>query len=332
MPAANPLPDSLTELMRLQGGVVSRRQAMTAGLTDNDIERLLRRREWATVHAGVYVDHTGPLTELQRHWAAVLRYWPAALYGESALEAFGALPHRRPGRPSGVRPVHVAVAHPRKAANVDGVRLHRVVDLDDRVAWHLSPPRLHLEEAVLVVCAAAPSRARAFAVAADACGQRRTTAERILAALGSRRMTHGAWLRRVLPEIAEGAHSVLERGYLHLERQHGLPAAIRQRHQSTSRGIVYRDAEYKRFGVVVELDGRLGHEWATDRWADMDRDLDTSADGRVTVRLGWRHVEETGCLTALRIGQLLQARGWRGRIRECGRGCPVSSAGTTQAG
>jgi hypothetical protein len=312
--------------MGLQSGVVARRQVLEAGLTDNDVERLLRRRQWAPVHPGVYVDHTGPLTRVQRHWAAVLRYWPAALYGWSALEAYGALPQRRASEPSDAGPVHVAVAHPRKALAVEGVRVHRVVDLDGRVAWHLSPPRLKLEEAVLVVCAGAPTRAQAFGIAADACGRRRTTPERILAALGSRRITHGAWLRRTLPDVAAGGHSVLERGYLLLERRHGLPAALRQRHECTSRGGVYRDAEYEHFGVVVELDGRLGHEWTLDRWADMDRDLDTGADGRVTVRLGWRHVEESGCRTALRIGQMLQARGWNGTPRACGGGCAVNPA------
>lgn len=32
----------------------------------------MRRREWATFHQGVYVDHTGALTWLQSAWAAVL--------------------------------------------------------------------------------------------------------------------------------------------------------------------------------------------------------------------------------------------------------------------
>ena len=40
---------------------------------DNHIERRLRRREWARVFAGVYADHTGPLTGQQRE-AAVDRW------------------------------------------------------------------------------------------------------------------------------------------------------------------------------------------------------------------------------------------------------------------
>jgi hypothetical protein len=61
------------DLLRDQAGVIARRQALEAGLTDNDIRRRLRRREWVSVHPGVYVDHTGPLTWLQRVGRRVVR-------------------------------------------------------------------------------------------------------------------------------------------------------------------------------------------------------------------------------------------------------------------
>lgn len=56
----------------VQHGVYSRRQLLAAGVTDNDIERMVRRRLFARVRPGIYVDHTGPLTQIQREWAAVL--------------------------------------------------------------------------------------------------------------------------------------------------------------------------------------------------------------------------------------------------------------------
>lgn len=77
----------LAGLLEAQSGVIRRRQVLDLGGNDNDIERLLRRRQWARVHTGVYVDHTGPLSWLQRAWAAVLLHWPAALAGASALRA-----------------------------------------------------------------------------------------------------------------------------------------------------------------------------------------------------------------------------------------------------
>lgn len=78
----------LDHLLLVQSGVASRRQALEAGLRPHDIRRLLRRREWAVVHPGVYVDHTGPLTWRQRAWAAVLYAGAgAALDRESAIRA-----------------------------------------------------------------------------------------------------------------------------------------------------------------------------------------------------------------------------------------------------
>ena len=55
-----PVPDATTvaDLLDLQTGVVTRRQALAAGLAAHDIRRLLRRREWAVPATGVYVTHT----------------------------------------------------------------------------------------------------------------------------------------------------------------------------------------------------------------------------------------------------------------------------------
>ena len=47
----------IDDVLRLQSGVIARRQALEAGLQSHDIRRLLRRNEWARVHDGVF----GPL-------------------------------------------------------------------------------------------------------------------------------------------------------------------------------------------------------------------------------------------------------------------------------
>lgn len=307
-----------------QDGVLSRRQVLSAGFDDDFIDRQIRRRHWARVHAGVYVNHTGPLTWNQRAWAAVLFYWPAALCGHSALQPTST---QRRTTVDDEPVIHVAIEHPRNAVQIDGVRLHRLMRLGARTRWNLSPPRLQLEEAVLDVCAEAADRAKAFAIAADACQQRRTTPLRLMRALdGRKRLRHGTWLRSALADTDAGALSVLERAYLRrVERRHGLPRGRRQLHSRTTDGVVYRDVEYEAFGLVVELDGRVGHEHARDRWKDMDRDLLAAVHSRLTVRLGWGQVERRACMTAGRIGRLLQLRGWRGVVTRCGPDCAAPS-------
>lgn len=117
---------------------------------------------------------------------------------------------------------------------------------------------------------------------------------------------------------------MLECGYLlRVERAHGLPRADRQRHERTGDGVVYRDIAYRAHDLLVELDGRLGHDLSRDRWDDMDRDLLAATGRMLTLRLGWRHVEETPCRTAARLATVLQHRGWAGRPRACGPGCAV---------
>jgi hypothetical protein len=307
----------LGKQMRLQDGVVSRQQALDHGATDADIRRLVRRREWARVHPGVFVDHTGPLTWRQRAWAAVLVAHPAALFGESALRALDG-PGRRGHDDSG--PIHVAVDRDRQCRTPTGVVLHRVADLDARTQWHRSPPCSRIEEAVLDVAAAAGDDFGRVAVIAAAVQSRRTTAPRILGALeGRSRVRRRRWLTEVLHDVAAGACSALERAYLRdVERAHGLPAALRQV-RSSSHGPIYRDVVYERIGVVVELDGSLDHTDSADRDHDLERDLDAVLQELTTVRLGWGQVVRRPCATAAKLGELMNRRGWIGRMSRCPR-------------
>ena len=75
----------LDRLLAEQDGVVSRSQALTAGVSEAELRRLRSRRELVPIHRGIYVDHTGEPTWSQRAWAAVLATWPAALSHSSAL-------------------------------------------------------------------------------------------------------------------------------------------------------------------------------------------------------------------------------------------------------
>jgi len=251
----------------------------------------------------------------------VLFYWPAALTGMSAVNLSGQV-------------IHVAIARERTGARVPGVRLHRLAGLGERVQWNLSPPRVRFEDALLMLCEAAPTRSQAPALAADACQRRRTTPARLRAALlGRARMRDRKWMLGVLTDLQAGVRSVLEAAYLRkVERAHGLPPGRRQPMERTADGVVYRDVVYDAFAMVVELDGRLGHELSQDRWDDMDRDLLAAADAVLTLRLGWRHAEDRPCQTAERLGRVFASRGWAGRPIACGPQCLLSVGSHPHAG
>jgi hypothetical protein len=333
----------MVELLRAQNGLISRRQILAAGGDDQLIARLVRRRELTRVYRAVYVDHTGPLSWEQRAWAALLYYWPAALSGASALRAHGvrttgsgrARRTRATDRADALAPdapVEIAIDGTRHVRAIPGVRVRRVERLAAFVQPNLTPPRFRLEHALLDVAARAGRDDDAVAVLADSCQCGRTTARRLHSALQVRsRLRRRRFLLEVLADVAEGAYSVPERRYLRrVERAHGLPRGHRQLRASLTAGAAYRDVHYRRFRMVVELDGRLGHDEVADEWDDLDRDIDGALDEQLTIRAGWRHVLDA-CRLASAVARLLRARGWTGSPAACSPGCTVLRDWNTQS-
>lgn len=309
----------VADLLALQSGVVSRAQLIAAELAPHDIRRMERRRELSRIMTGVYLDHTGEPTWLQRAWAAVLHAAPAALCHDSALRAADG-PGRRDREGS---PIHVAIDRDRRLVAPRGVRFHRLGRLDERVQWNTSPPRVRMEEAVLDVALDKADETALIATLAGAVQARRTTAARVRAVLDGRpRVPRREFVGGVLDDIDQGTCSVLEHGYLHrVELPHRLPASLRQVGGTSSARSLSRDVVYGRYAQVVELDGRLFHDSAEQRDADLDRDLDAAVEKLGTVRIGWGQVFRTPCRTAHRVGALLRARGWDGHPAVC-PSCP----------
>jgi very-short-patch-repair endonuclease len=148
--------------------------------------------------------------------------------------------------------------------------------------------------------------------------KRRTTPEELVEALGGRaRHRHRRILLTALSVVADGAESLLEVSYVRRgEVPHGLPRSSMQ----VAVGRLRRDFEYEAWGVVVEVDGRLGHEGeyvAVDR----RRDRRTAGAGRVTLRAGWVDVEGDPCELAVDVHATLRSRGYTGSLRACGPRC-----------
>jgi hypothetical protein len=291
-------------ILRDQDGVISRRQALDAGLSRAALEWKLRRGQWVTVHSGVYAAQTGRLSWQQRAWAAVLLYWPAALSHESAIDRQSDL-------------IHVAVGADRHLAERPGIKLHRVRGFDERVYWNLMPPRIQYEHAVLDVAEDA-GELDAIAVIAEACAGKRTWPARMSQVLAGRaRCPSRTWFAALLRDIEQGTCSVLEQRWLETERRHGLPTGRRQKPAVDGARRMFRDVAYEAYGLLVELDGRLGHDTTEDRDRDMERDLDAAIDRLETVRLGYGQVIGRGCRTAAKVARILRRKGWDGEFVPC---------------
>lgn len=300
----------------IQSGVISRRQLRELHAEDHDIRRLVRNRELAVIHPGVYVNHTGNPTWGQRSWAAVLVCWPAALTGRSALP-----------KPPERGPIEVMVPLGRTVRAPDGVIVRRRARFDGYVDWAAYPPRQLLAEAAIDAAADAGGVTAAFAMLADLIQTKVVRASALVEALGHRRrLPNRQLMTELLEDLKDGACSVLEREYLRrVERAHGLPAGDRQVADSVAGVSVERDVTYAAYGLVVELDGRAFHGSAAARDADHARDLDAAVARNLrSVRLTYGQVLGAPCRTAARIGELLGRGGWPGEVTPCSD-CPADA-------
>ncbi|WP_406031458.1 hypothetical protein OG801_22260 [Nocardioides sp. NBC_00163] len=308
---------------RQQDGVLSHAQLTAGGLTRADMIRMQRRKEIVRVHRRVYVDHTGPLTWHQRAWAAVLYAAPAYVCGPS-VEAPRA---ERPMVPGMVPdPIHVAIDQTRRVAPQPGIVIHRLTNLETHAHGGV-PPRLKLEDNALAMAHDARSEIDAIASLAGVAGRTHVTAGSLRGALSRfPSLRRRAWIAKIIDDLESGTNSVLEHGYLtKVERVHGLPRSERQTVRATPKGSQFRDVEYVAYGLVVELDGALGHDTWRDQARDADRVLDDLAATRtVTARLRWHQVFETPCRTAQGIARVLASRGWADSPRACDDACLIA--------
>ncbi len=178
-----------------------------------------------------------------------------------------------------------------------------------------TPPRTGVEDTVLDLVSTS-DQSGAVGWVTSAVQRRLTTPARIERALARRlAVRHRALIQALLLDVADGAESPLELGYLRdVERAHGLPAGRRQ----VRRGRRVVDVFYEEYGLVVELDGRLGHV-GSGRFRDLERDNAAASDGLLTLRYGWTDVRGRPCLVAVQAGQTLNRRGWSGMVGQCRR-------------
>jgi hypothetical protein len=315
------LRDELAELAAAQAGVVARRQLRSIGVSREVVRSHLRGRRWQRALPGTYVVFTGPLPPLTRVWAAVL------YAGEEAVAS-----HRTAGWLHSLvddLPVRLDVCVPhghRHRGSRPGVRVRQSRRYVERAHPTLLPPRTRLEETVLDLTDDTSRSDDVITVVLRACQRRLTTAARLRGAARQRaRLRWRALLKDLLTDVVDGVQSALERRYRrNVELPHGLPRGTRNRQEGPVRRRRYRDVRYKRWRVLVELDGRAAHP---EEWQERDDIRDNAAlddDGSVTLRYGWQSVTGSGCVVARQVGVQLKRHGWRGQLRRCGPACTAT--------
>jgi very-short-patch-repair endonuclease len=273
-------------------GVVTRAQLLGAGITVDEIAQRIRSGALLREHRGVYrVGHRAPSVEA-RYLAAVLAAGEGAcLSGRAAAHMYGLIKGPPP-------PPHVTTPHKRR---IDGVTVGRTrLDPRDATTYRGIPsttvPRTLTD-------LAADSSLDALARACHEAAVRfKTTPADVDAALRRRRRCPGApKLQKILHGDAAVTLSALEKRFLELLREHGLPMPQANR----PAGSHYVDCRWPSRRLTVELDSyrfhSSRHAWEQDR----RREREARARGDEIRRYTWGDVFEEPDAMLAELGALL---------------------------
>lgn len=308
----------LRRLADRQADLLTRSQCRSAGLSEAALKWRVSSGRWTRVHGGVFLTRPGRADWLVEATGALLRVddagpaAQAAFCGRSAAHLWG-LEARPPSSLELVVPRARCVTPPEQASVRRSARWDDLID-DRAYPWRTTRP------ATVIEVAALGSATDALCVVARAVQQEFVTAAELRQELSARRATrHGSLLADVLGDVDSGGQSGAELLYVRdVERAHGLPAGARQ--QVTDQGRRrHHDTGYEEYRLIVEVDGRLGHERWADRVRDGQRDRQVLTGDVVTSRVFWSDVALTPCQTAAEVGAVLRARGWEGAPRPCRR-------------
>ena len=249
-----------------QDGVLSRQQALSGGLSEDQWQWRLDALRWQPLVPGIVVTHTGPVTAGQQRWAAVLVAGPGAcLSGDAALLELG----MRLGGPS---VLHVAVPAGREVRPrvlTTGVRvLPREVSALDRLRHPVRrPPTVRVAPAVLHSAAWAVSdRAAEWRVAAAVQARLAVPGDLRRALDDLPRLPRRRLVLTVLDDVELGAQAAGELEFLRFLRLWRLPAPDRLQRPVRAGRLRYLDAWWERQRVAAELDGAHHRDVAT--WED----------------------------------------------------------------
>jgi very-short-patch-repair endonuclease len=282
MSAISSDPPGLTDLLRKQDGVVSTASAL-GWLSRQQLRWRVTSGRWQQPCHGIIVAHSGPMTQKQQLWAALL--WAgegAVLAGLTAARLDGL--DGFPGRENAAQPIHLLVPASRSIRRKPpglSVAVHYSTTLTPGDVHPLREPRRTRMARSLVDAAAWMGSDRgAQAVLAAGVQQRLVRPGDLLAVvIGNRRLPRRAMITATLDDIAGGAQALSELDLIRLVRRHRLPEPDRQAPRRAADGRRrWLDAVWEAAGLIVEVDG-IHHLDADQYWADMDRDNDFTADG-----------------------------------------------------
>ena len=244
---------------------------------------------WQRPCHGIVVAHSGPVTEQQRLWAAVLWAGPGAvLAGLTAARLDGL--QGFPGHDAVAdRPIHLTVPTSRSVRRKSPglpVVVHYSTALGSaHVHPTRQPPRTRTARSLVDAAAWMATDRGAQAVLAAGVQQRLVRVEDLTAVVAlNQRLPRRTVIKDTLDDIEGGAQALSELDFTRLLRRHRLPGPDRQSQRLDSCGRRrWHDAVWETSRLIVEVDG-IHHLEVTQYWADSDRDNDFTLQGYRVLR------------------------------------------------
>jgi hypothetical protein len=290
------------------------RKDLVALGSDSRIRAQLRAARWQAPFPRVVVLHNGPLTSVQRMWAALMAGPPGTLlHGLSALQhdGFRAFPPQSlalviPGSSANPR-AHQLSAPPEWRLNVRWSRELSAADVND-VAL---PPRTRIARSILDAASERIPEWRARAIVLAGVQERLVRPAALWEALGRRgRCRNRAVIAESIADAQGGVHSVPERDFDLIRRRAGIPEPTRQQILTHEDGRNYLDSDWDEYGIRAEIHGAPHIEIA--QWdEDLLRQNDITVSGALLVFSSYaiRHRPER---VAEQLVRMFRSRGWRG--------------------
>ena len=262
-------PEHWQALAERQDGVLTREQARRGGMSEEQWTWKFNSGRWQPLLQGIGVAHSGPVTDRQRAWAAVLSAGPGAhLSADVALIEHGM-------KLATPQVLHVVTSTQRQASrrwfpDVDGkvafrVEPHRSDHLAQWAHPVHDPPVLRVGPALLhAVSWAVNDRQAEWRLAAGVQQRLIRVADLRQTLEQMPRLRRRALVCTVLDDVELGAHAASELDFLRFLRKHGLPlpdTLQRPVRHATQR---YLDAWWERQRVTAEIDG--AHHRSVGAW------------------------------------------------------------------
>jgi hypothetical protein len=270
---------ALERRLREQEQVISRREALAAGLSPSQIRHRIRPGgPWQQLLPGVYLAATGTPTRRQTEIAALRCAGPG-----SVITGIAALRHHGVRVPeSEIVTVLVPAARPRQSRSF--AHIWPTTRMPDQVYGDGAIRFTPAARAVTDAARELPSFRAVRAVAADAIQRRRCRLEQLTEELARAPVRHSAWLRQVTAEVAEGIRSAAEGDFLDLIRRARLPMPIfNARLFAEHTFIAVPDVWWPEAGVAVEVDSREWHLSPDDWERTLSRHARMSAHGIIVL-------------------------------------------------